>query len=242
MQDQDKTKVDNAFEALKTYEWGTDRNALKPIDEAVIAALGDAAAGKELEGRLTAVLKSNVSRAAKDFVCRKLTIMGTAESVPALAALLPDKDLSHMGRYALERIGAPEAAQAMREALPKVSGALKAGVIGSLGVRRDAASVDAIAAALGDSEKAVARAAVCALGDIGTPEAAKALGAFAKKAPEGVKVAAADGCLVCAERLLADGKKADAIAIYKSLAGEGRPKHVRLAATRGLLSAAGKKE
>ena len=242
MQDQDKTKVDGAFEALKTFDWGTDRNTLKPIDEAVIAALGNAAAGKELEGRLTAVLKSNVSRAAKDFVCRKLTIIGTAESVAALAALLPDKDLSHMGRYALERIGAPEAAQAMREALPKVSGALKAGAIGSLGVRRDAAGVDAIAAALGDSDKAVACAAACALGDIGTPEAAKALGKFASKPPEGVKVAAADGCLVCAERLLVDGKKADAITLYKLLAGEGQPKHVRLAATRGLLSAAGKKQ
>ncbi len=34
-------------------------------------------------------------------------VIGTAESVPALAALLPDKDLSHMARYALERIPAP---------------------------------------------------------------------------------------------------------------------------------------
>ena len=29
--------LDQAFEALKTYDWGTDPNALKPIDEAVIA-------------------------------------------------------------------------------------------------------------------------------------------------------------------------------------------------------------
>ena len=161
--------------------------------------------------------------------------------MPALAGLLPDKDLSHMARYALERIPAPEAAQALRDALPKVSGALKIGVIGSLGARRDAASVPALAALLGDADKAVACAAACALGDIGTPEAAKALGEFAKKAPEGVKPAVADGCLACAERLLADGKKAEAVAVYKSLSGEDQPKHVRLAATRGLLAAAGKK-
>jgi len=143
----DAAAVDNAFAALKTYDWGGDRNALKAIDDAVAATHGDAAARKELETRLAAVLKTDASRAAKDFVCRKLTVIGTAASVPALAPLLADKDLSHMARYALERISDPEAAQAMRDALPKVSGALKVGVIASLGVRRDAASVSALSAA-----------------------------------------------------------------------------------------------
>jgi len=247
MQKQDKPKVDKAavdaaFEALKTYDWGTDRKPLMPLDEAVIATHGDAAACKDLETRLAAVLKTNASRAAKDYVCRKLMMIGTAQSVPALAPLLADKDLSHMARYALERIPAPEAAQAMRDALPKLSGAPKVGVIGSLGVRRDAASVPALAAALGDADKAVVCAAAGALGRIGSVEAAKALGEAAKKAPEGVKLAVADGLLVCAETLLAAGNKAEALAIYKSLAGEDQPKHVRLAATRGLLAVAGKKE
>ena len=250
----DKEAVDKAFEALKTFDWGTgidmtgkgkvpqDQGVLKAIDGAVVATYGDAAARKELETRLAAVLKTGASRAAKDFVCRKLTIIGTAESVPALAALLPYKDLSHMSRYALERICAPEAAAAMRDALPKVSGAIKIGVIGSLGARRDAASVAAVTPLLADSDKAVACAAAAALGAIGTPEAATALCDCAKKATEGVKAAAADASLACAERLLAEGKKAEAIGLYKALAGEDQPKHVRLAATRGLLAAAGKKE
>ncbi len=55
-----------------------------------------------------------------------------------LAAVLADKDNSHMARYALERIQASEVAAALRDALPKVAGALKIGVIGSLGARRDA--------------------------------------------------------------------------------------------------------
>ena len=92
---------------------------------------------------------SGLSRAAKDFACRTLTVIGTAASVPALAALLADAELSHMARYALERIPAPEAAAALRDALPKLSGKLKIGVIGSLGVRRDEASVPALAALLG---------------------------------------------------------------------------------------------
>jgi HEAT repeat protein len=247
MANQDKPKVDPAaldksFEALKTYDWGQDRNLLQAIDQAAVIDYGDAAALKELETRLAAVLGSGAPRDAKDYACRKLMEIGTAESVPALAALLPEQDLSHMARYALERIAAPEAAQALRDALPKVSGPLKVGVIGSLGARGDAASVSALTALLEDSDATVVSAAACALGDIGTPEAATALGQFAKKAPEGVKPAAADGCLVCAARLLADGKKAEAMAAYQSLKGEEQTKLVRLAATRGMLSVASKKE
>ncbi len=238
----DGAAVDKAFEALKTYDWGTDRTTLNPIDDAVVATQGDEAARKDLEKRLVAVLNSGSSRSAKDYVCRTLKTIGTAESVPALAAFLPDGDLSHIARYALERIPAPEAAAAMRDALPKLRGALKVGAIGSLGVRRDAASVAALAGLPGDVDKAVARAAAGALGTVGSPEAGKVLGEWAKKAPNGVKPAIADACLACGERLLADGKKAEAIVLYKSLSGEDQPKHVRLAATRGLLMAAGKEE
>jgi HEAT repeat protein len=238
----DSAAVDKAFEALKTYDWGTDRNTLSPIDDAVAATSGDVAARKKLETRLLAVLASDVSRSAKDYLCRTLRTVGTAESVPALAALLPDKDLSHMARYALERIPAPEAATAMRGALSKLQGELKVGVVASLGVRRDAASVGALAGLLGDADPAVARAAAHALAKIGTPEAGKALDGFGKKAPEALKPALADASLACAERLVADGKQAEAIVLYKSLSGEDQPKHVRLAATRGLLIAAGKKE
>jgi HEAT repeat protein len=238
----DTAAVDKAFEALKTYDWGTERDILNPIDNAVVATHGDAAARKELETRLAAVLGTGASRAAKDYVCRTLKTIGTAESAPALAALLPDNDLSHMARYALERIPAPEAAAAMRDALPKLTGALKVGVVGSLGVRRDAASVPALAALLGDTDQAIASAAAHALGTIGTPEAANTLSQRAKTAPEPLKPAIADACLACAERLLADGKKPQAILLYKSLNTEDQPKHVRLAATRGLLAAAGKKD
>ena len=45
----DKAAVEKAFEALKTYDLGQDRNLLKPIDDAVVATHGDAAARKDLE-------------------------------------------------------------------------------------------------------------------------------------------------------------------------------------------------
>ena len=238
----DKASIDKAFEALKTFDWGVDpkkyRELLGSIDDLVPATHGDAAARKELETRLAAVLPSGASRAAKDFVGRKLAIIGTAESTPALAALLPDKDLSHMARYALERIPAPEAGKALRAALVKTSGAEKAGVIGSLGVRRDTESIEDLAALVGDSDARIALAAATALGDIGTVESAQALQA-AKPASDAVKLRVADAQLTAAERLLAAGDKAGALAVYKSLIASPA-KNIRLAATRGMLLASGK--
>jgi HEAT repeat protein len=236
----DAATLAQAFEALKTYDWGSDRKALGPIDDAVTATRGNDAARKDLETRLAAVLGSGLSRAAKDFACRTLTVIGTAASVPALSALLGHAELSHMARYALERMPAPEAAAALRDALPKLGGKLKIGAIGSLGVRRDEVSVPALAALIGCSDFAVATAAANALGDIGCEAAAKALCDAAKTAPAAVKPAAADAALAAAERLLAGGNTPAALATYSELLAGNPPKYIRLAASRGTLWAAGK--
>jgi HEAT repeat protein len=230
---------DKAFEALKTYEWGTDRSVLKAIDDAVVASHGDAATRKALAKRLADVLGAGAPQAAKDYVCRQLSLIGSADNVPALAALLSDEKLSHMGRYALERIPDEAAVAAMRDAAGKVSGKLKVGMINSLGVRKDAKAVGMLIGLLSDADQGVAGAAAAALGAIGTSEAAKALGDFVKKAPDGLKLQAADAYLACAEQLLVAGKKDEAKAIYTALATGDFPKHVKLAATRGLLATAG---
>lgn len=233
--------LDKALAALKTFDWGQDRNTLKPIDDAVVASRADAAARKDLETRLLPLLAGDSPQCAKDFVCRKLSLIGTVQSVPALAKLLCDEKLSHMSRYALERMPCAEAVQALREALPKAGGVVKIGIINSLGVRRDATAVPALVALLGDANQPTAAAAAAALGAIGTTEAATALNDFRAKAPAGLKLAAADASLLCAERLRAEGKKAEAVAIYKALSTGDQPKHVKMAATRGMLSAAGGK-
>jgi len=231
--------LNSALDALKTYDWGADSTPLKPIEEAILSSRGDAAARRELELKLAAVLQSDVPRDAKDFVCRKLMVIGSAASVPALAELLGNAELSHMARYALERISAPEAAAALRDSLAKLGGAQKVGVVGSLGVRRDAASVATLAPLVADADASVATAAAYALGAIRSADAAKALAA-AKPASDAAKKASTDASLACAEALLADGKKAEALAIYKGVASGNGAKHVKLAATRGILACAGK--
>jgi HEAT repeat protein len=233
--------LDKAFEALKTLDWGADLKPLDPIDAAVVTSHTDAAVQKDLEARLVATLKSDVPRDAKDYVCRKLMIVGSAVCVPTLAEFLPQEKHSHMARFALERIPTAEAATALRDALAKTNGKLKIGVIASLGARRDAASVPTLAALLTDTDESIVRAAATALGDIATAEAAKSL-AELKPTGAAAKSAASDARLACAEALLAAGNKTDAMAIYKTFAAGDQPKHLKLAGTRGMLACAGKKD
>ena len=233
--------LDNALEALKTFNWGTSLTVVAPIEDAVVAAHDKLDAKRQLENQLIAALKGSLSRDAQDYVCRKLAIVGSAASVPTLAVLLIKPENSHMSRFALERIPAPEASTALRDALPKVSGSVRIGVINSLGARRDAAAVAALGALLKDADPATARAAALALGSIGTTEAAGILQASIRVG-NGKATAEPifDGLLTCAEALLADQKLSEATAIYSGLNDSKQPRLIRLAATRGLLACAGR--
>jgi HEAT repeat protein len=222
--------LEQAFEALKTYDYGADRHVLDPIDEAAVSTRNDPAARKDLESRLLAVLQSNAPRDARDFVCRQLRTIGTAASVPALETLLADPELSHMARYALERIPASQAGQALERQLPKLNGQLKVGVISSLGTRGQGVSL--LRPLLQNSDETVARAAAIALGRIATVDASKGLGST--KPRSALAAVFADASMSCAEKLLAAGHAKEAKAAYERLLKSNPPALIRLAAERGL--------
>jgi HEAT repeat protein len=237
----DPASLDKPLDVLKAFDWGGDTSAFQPIDAAVIASHGTPSARADLETRLAALLGAGTSRAAKEYVCRKLSVIGTAASVPALAALLPEKDHSHMARYALERIPAAEAAEALRKALGSVQGDLKIGMISALASRGDAAAVPLLAGLLsGDSRTAVA--AADALGRIDSAEACQALTAAGTVTDKAAAAAITDARLACAESLVRQGKRPEAMAIYKSVADAAATgttpaaKSARLAAARGILA------
>jgi hypothetical protein len=208
----DTTGIDDLFTALAAFDWGRDASALAALDARVVAA--DPAERADLERRLAGLLAGDASRAAKDYACRRLCLVGSAASVPALAPLLRDRGMSHMARFALERIEAPEAGRALLDALGEVEGDLQIGVISSLAARREAAAVPALAALIA-GEPASAVAAAAALGRIGTPQAAAVL---AGQSPaEGVADAVFDARITVAETLLAAGDRAAAAAAFRSL-------------------------
>src|SRR5580700_4415529 len=60
--------LQQALDALTTYDWGTDVAVLGPIEEAVATTYGNADARKDLETKLAAILTTGASRDAKDYV------------------------------------------------------------------------------------------------------------------------------------------------------------------------------
>ena len=154
--------LDQALEALKTYEWGVNPKTVQGIQDAIVTSHGNADARKSLEGKLAAMLDTDIPRAAKDTVCRALKTIGTAHSVPSLSKLLNDEELSHMARHALESIDAPEAATALVAALEKAPKKIKIGIISSLGARSKDVPAAPLAKALTDNDAEVSTAGALA--------------------------------------------------------------------------------
>ena len=198
----------------------------------LIAALLLGSTAFAQEAKLLEVLKSNAPYKEKSDACRELQHLATKAAVPTLAGLLTDEKLSHMARYALEPLPDPSVDEAFRAALGQVKGRLLAGVITSIGVRRDAKAVEPLAKFLDDSDADVARAAAQSLGDIGTSAAAKVL-----LTGKTSKLPVCEGLLRCAEKL----PKKEARAIYdKLVALSDAPHQVHTAALRGAVLSRGK--
>ena len=216
-----------ALDALAQYTRGSGRDALKPIDDAVMAAASDAGLRADLEARLVATLRSTASAPAKEYACGRLALIGGPAAVLALADLLSNADLAHAATDALQRMTCHEALTALRDNLPSLSGLPLTGAITALGARRDPTSVDRLSALLSHSEAQIASAAASALGDIGSGAAAAALRESLPKAPSAWSSALADACLACANRLKASGNAAEARALVDALRTASRSSHLR---------------
>ena len=202
---------------------------------AAAADAQDSSASKERA--LINILQSSAPPAEKAVPCKQLAIYGTKDSVPALAALLADAELASWARIALEAIPDPAAAAALRNALDTLQGKLLIGVINSIGVRRDPKAVSDLAKKLKDQDPNVVSAAAAALGRIGGATAAKALTQSLSAAPEAARSDVAQGCILCAESFLAQGKATDARKLYDTVRTASVPRQRQLEAIRGAILA-----
>ncbi len=205
----------------------------------VLSAACTAGAAEEKE--LIAILKSNVGVVEKCDACQQLRIVGTVESVEALAVFLGDERIGHAARYALEAMPYPQAGQALRDAVGKTSGPVKAGLIASLGWRRDTAAIPLLAPALSDSDATVAASAALALGRIGGAESEAALNKACGTSKGAVKNTVLDAILSCAENRFSSGNASDALVLYQNVLQAQPPSSIRLAAWRGVALSDGKR-
>jgi HEAT repeat protein len=162
--------------------------------------------------------------------CMRIGELGAKEAVPALSALLADEHMSVYARYGLEPISDSTVDDALRGALPKLNGNLLIGVVNSIGKRRDVKAAPALVKLMLGNDTDLARASAAALGNIGGVLSAKELKAALGKTTGATRMAVADASLVCAERLLAEGKRTEALDLYTFLSAPDVPRPMRLAA------------
>ncbi|MFV2065695.1 MAG: HEAT repeat domain-containing protein [Pirellulales bacterium] len=208
----------------------TGRSSAAASDDPVATA-------KEKQRQLIEVLQSGAPPQDKAITCKQLAVYGDKESVPALESLLFDPQLASWARIALEAIPGPEADRALREAAGQLQGRLLVGVIHSIGVRRDAKAVGVLRQRLSDAEADVASAAGVALGRIGDAAAVKILEPALSNAPEAVRSAVAEGCILGAEKAMASENRDEAIRIYDLVRQADVPRQRLLEATRGAILA-----
>ncbi len=232
--------MEQQLEKIKTYDFGDSRLPLTELSDEIRKAYGKPAELKKFEAALIDVLKSDAKYAGKQYACRELSIIGTKASVPVLAGMLTNQEYSDMARYALERIPDEAADEALLKALPKAEGKAEIGIVNSLGERGCKEAVGEIGKLAGDSDMLLRGAAISALGKIGGPEALKALDEARASAPENQKMLVYDAYLKIAEKMAAEGKKVEALQIYRDLNKPGVPQLVRTAALKGMVSAAGR--
>jgi HEAT repeat protein/type 1 glutamine amidotransferase len=223
---------DAMFKDIESYDFGKSRKALAAIEEQIRTT--PKTGMPSIETKLLAALNSPKSSfAAKQFVCRVLRRIGSARSVPVLAKMLHDKELSHMARFALQHMPAPEAGNALRKALDSLSGNLKVGAVGSVGQRGDAKAVPQLGRLIRSSDKTLAAAAITALGRIGGEQASEILGKTT--VPKDLKRLKENSYLLCADKMLAQGKSEQATKIYLEMS-DSRSIDVKIAAITGLVS------
>jgi len=210
------------------------------VSLSILAANARAADGRTpKEQALIAVLRGDSAEGDKAVACKELAVYGSADAVPDLAKLLGNERLASWARIPLEAIPDPACDAALREAAGRLSGRLLVGVINSLGVRRDAAAVDLLARRLGDADATVADAAAAALGGIGSAAAAEPLRKALASAAPAARAAAAEGCVLCAERMLAANQGPAAAALYDAVRKADVPRPRVVEATRGAILARG---
>ncbi len=179
-----------------------------------------------------AVLASSATREEKVNACRVLGALGGLESIVPLAERLGDAELDHAARLALEAISDPAAGEALRLALPKLTGLPLMGAIHSLGARHEVGAVSDLGRYLADADPRIAAAACTALGTIANSEALALLESGGMSIVEAARTEWGLAVLRGVSALRQQGADEQAMRLCRLLREAAVPPHVRQAATR----------
>ena len=156
-------------------------------------------------------------KSEKALVCKRLAVYGGDAAVAPLAQLLTDPELCSWARIALEAIPGEVADTALRDSLAAVRGRERIGVVNSIGVRRDTQAVEQLGRIVNSPDDAAAGAAAVSLGKIGNAEATVILTKAIASTPASLREQVTAGAILCAERLIREGQRAEAAQVCESI-------------------------
>jgi HEAT repeat protein len=221
-------QIEQAVAAVRSFDYDRPRTALAVVEKLIKETYGKSELRERIEKELAKMLASDVSVACKQFICKKLWMIGTDVSVPVLEQALADPDMrvGEAACYALSRHPSPAAGRALRNGLDKASGNARVAVVNLVGDRRDATSAVRLAELANDADELTADAATTALGKIATSEAVGVLSRLHRDAQGKPRAAAAHALLESAQELGVRGKATEARAILEQLGTSDIP-HIR---------------
>ena len=226
------SRLARSLTTASAYEYGESREALSEIDEIVKSAVGSPEICKQVEAQFIDFLESNATLASKQFICRKLAVMGTRASVPALSKMLNAGETFDMALYALEKIPSDRVDKILFKSMQEARGKRRIGLMNTLGIRRYSPAVGTLANDALDEDREKAAAAVRALSRIGTDEAAGALRAVYQQTTGPIRNEAMNGYLRCADRMAETGAVDKARSMYRDFL---IPDAIRSAALAGMI-------
>jgi hypothetical protein len=184
----------------------------------VVALASPVVAAVSSEADALAVLASDAGLKEKARACQELGDVGGPKSVAPLAALLNKEHLADYARSGLEGIKDPSAGAALRKALPTLEGRYLAGVVNSLGVRRDTAAVSDLQKLALDPKRGVSEEALASLGMIANRDATKTLQKVLSSGPADLRVPAAHAAIMASALVAKEGNASVARELLESVA------------------------
>ncbi len=230
------------IDRLREYRFGPDRAMLDAAAQVVKESLGSPSRRAEVADALAWVASSGAAFDARQFACRQLVYVASADQIPAMVRLLGDEVMAHYALMVLDRIPGPEVGDALRSAVPGLKGKALAGALDLLGQRSEPASVPVLHTALTGSDADIAQAAATALGKLGLRAADDLLMKERSRASGKVRQAIDEALLARADALAEAGRRAEAarIAAHVLESGDaGTAAPIRAAALRVLALARG---
>jgi HEAT repeat protein len=226
--------VPELIEKIRSYDVGDARRTNTYISDLVYQA-DDDSKKKFLAEQIVKLLDSDTPFGCKQFACMQLSLVGNEEQVPAIAKLLMDEELSFSACFSLERIPSAKADQALRDALSQTKGAVRIGIINSIGKKQDPEAIDELGKLLSDPDEQTAQAAALALGMIGTKEAAEQINQQMQNSSGKWHIQLAKAYLMCADNLVQKNEMEAAEKIYKEMS-TSENSHVKALALSGLVT------